>query len=189
MKEIQLYIRLILAISIGVSCTTTRKSAAYYQENKEAIDELRRYYDTLYQQQPFSAGFTDKSLNYYVMQINTDTLRAIYTNETKNKGLWENIYMFQYDTVMLKKMAVKMKQVKCLWLTRASYYLDEQKESFTFISFGSALIDKPFVENKYYVLVFLDHKIDHPELEARIKKGKLVPIDDLVYFTISNSYR
>ena len=52
-----------------------------------------------------------------------------------------------------------MKQLKCLWIGRSNYYMNDEKVPFTFISFGSALIEKPFVENKFYILVFLDKKI------------------------------
>jgi len=189
MKRIQIYPFLLWIIAIGFSCATARKSEKYYQENKVAISELRTDFDVLYRQQPFSAGFTDKSFKFYAMQIITDTLRAIYTNDTGKKELWENVFRFHYDTMLLKKMAAKMKQLKCLWIGRSTYYMDEQKVPFTFISFGSALIEKPFVENKFYILVFLDKKPEHPELEDRVKKGKLVPIDDLVYFTIGSNYR
>jgi len=86
-------------------------------------------------------------------------------------------------------MARKMKQLKCLWLSKTTDWLGEQKETYTYISFGSALVDKPFVEDKYYILIFLDHKINHPVVEGKIKNGDLVPVDDLVYFTIGSSYR
>jgi len=189
MKRIQTYSFLLGIAAISFSCATTRKSEKYYQENKAAISELRADFDVLYRHQPFSAGFTDKSFKFYAMQIVTDSLRSIYANDTGKKELWDNIVTFHYDTALLKKMAGKMKQLKCLWIGKSDYYMDEQKVSFTFISFGSALIEKPFVENKYYILLFLDKKLDHPELDDRVKKGKLIPIDDLVYFTIGSNYR
>jgi hypothetical protein len=189
MKRIQIYPFLLCVIAISFSCATTRKSEKYYQENKVAISELRADLEVWYRHQPFSAGFTDKSFKFYSMQIVTDSLRAIYANDTGKKELWDNIFTFHYDTARLKKMAGKMKQLKCLWIGRSNYYMDDQKVPFTFISFGSALIEKPFVENKFYILIFLDKKIAHRELDNRVKKGKLVPIDDLVYFTIGSNYR
>ena len=41
------------------------------------------------------------------MQIVTDTLRSIYTSDTRKKELWDNIFRFHYDTALLKKMAAK----------------------------------------------------------------------------------
>ena len=189
MKLNPLYIFLAWFSVICFSCTAERKSAKYYNDHKTDLATLKTYYDSLYRKQPFSAGFTDKSCRYYVMQINTDTLRSVYTTDTKKEELWKNVLRYQYDTVLLNKMAQKMKQLKCLWLNKTTDWLEEQRETYTYISFGSALVDKPFVEDKYYILIFLDHKINHPEVEGKIKKGELVPVDDLVYFTIGSSYR
>ena len=189
MKINSLCVLLMWLVAICYSCAPERKSAKYYQDNKADLTALKTYYDSLYRKHPFSAGFTDKSCRYYVMQINTDTLRSVYTTDTKKDELWKNVLRYQYDTVLLNKMARKMKQLKCLWLSKTTDWLGEQKETYTYISFGSALVDKPFVEDKYYILIFLDHKINHPEVEGKIKKGELVPVDDLVYFTIGSSYR
>lgn len=73
-KAIRLFIPILLMLAIGQSCSPERKSASYYQENKKEINELKNEYDALYRQQAFSAGFTDKTFKYYVMQIITDTL-------------------------------------------------------------------------------------------------------------------
>jgi len=189
MKLISFNILLIWITVTCFSCGAERKSAKYYQENKADLATLKSYYDSLYRTQPFSAGFTDKSCKYYVMQINTDTLRSVYTTDTRKGELWKNVLHYQYDTVLLNKMAQKMKHLKCLWLAKTTDWLGEQKETYTFISFRSVPIDKPFVEDKFYILVFLDHKIEHPIVNDNIKKGKLVPVDDLVYFTIGSSYR
>ncbi len=189
MKLNALHIFLAWIMVTCFSCGAERKSAKYYQDNKADLVVLKTYYDSLYRTQPFAAGFTDKSCKYYVMQINTDTLRSVYTTDTRKGELWKNVLRYQYDTVLLNKMAAKMKQLKCLWLGKTTDWIEEQKETYTYISFGSAAVDKPFVEDKYYILIFLDHKIDHPEVETNIKKGKLVPVDGLVYFTIGSSYR
>ena len=166
-----------------------RKSADYYEKNKEAITQIRYYYDQLYSHQPFSIGFTDKSFKYYVMEVTTDTLRYIFNTDQSETKLFETILRFNYDTLLLQELAVKMKEIKCLWLDKSSFYVDEKKETVTFLSFKSAMVDKPFVENKYYVLVFLNHKLEHPDLKAKVKKGDIVKINDLVYFAIGNRFR
>jgi hypothetical protein len=166
-----------------------RKSADYYEKNKEAITEIRSYYDQLYSQQAFSVGFTDKSFKYYVMEVTTDTLRYIFNTDQSETKLFETILRFNYDTLLLQKLAFKMKEIKCLWLDKSSFYLEEKKETVTFLSFKSAKVDKPFVENKYYVLVFLNQKLEHPDLKAKVKKGDIVKINDLVYFAIGNRFR
>ena len=187
MKAIKLFISILLTLAIGQSCSPERKSASYYQENKKEISELKNEYDALYRQQAFSAGFTDKTFKYYVMQIITDTLRAIYNNEKRKDELWQNVLRFHYDTVALKKMAAMMKEIKCLWVGKTDHYFGEKREVFTYISFQSA--DKAFRENKYYVLILPDRKVDYPEVQEQIKKGKIVQLDSLVYFATTNTYR
>jgi hypothetical protein len=187
MKAIQLFIPILLTLAIGQSCSLERKSASYYHENKKEISELKNEYDALYRQQAFSAGFTDKTFKYYVMQIVTDTLRAIYNSEKRKDELWQNVLRFNYDTVALKKMAAMMKKIKCLWVGKTDHYFGEKREVFTYISFQSA--DKAFRENKYYVLILPDRKVDYPGVQEQIKKGKIVQIDSLVYFATTNEYR
>ena len=171
---------------VSTFCSPERKSADYYYKNKVEINELRSNFDYLYQQQPFAAGFTDKTFKYYVLQIMTDTVRAIYNNEKYKDEIMKNILRHNYDTTRMRTLGNQMKKIKCLWLGRESYYVDEIKDNFLYISFKSA--DKVFRENKYYILVFLDHAIDSNDLE-RIRKRKLVKIDSLVYFTTTNRYR
>jgi hypothetical protein len=191
MGKCKLYVCLLSILAGWSSCAVNspRKSTAYYEKNKVAIHELVDYYNNLYQHQPFSVGFTDKSFEYYLMEVTTDTLRYIYNTEKSEEKLFETIGRFKYDTSQLKKLAAKMKEIKCLWLDKTFFYLDEKKEIVTFLSFKSVAVDKPFVENKYYVLVFLEHKLDHPAIKARIKKGELVRVNDLVYFMIGNRFR
>ena len=184
----------ILSSIIGLtlcSCAVhaPRKSADYYEKHKDEITEVRKYYETLYSHQPFSLGFTEKSFKYYVMEVTTDTLRYIYNTEQSEKKLYETILQFKYDTAMLRQLADKMKEIKCLWLDKSSFYLDGEKESVTFLSFKSLKVDKPFVENKYYVLIFLNHELKDVEAKARVKKGELVRINDMVYFMIGNRFR
>ena len=192
MKRISRHGYLFLMIVGLTSCMTSskRKSEDYYRENQKVITEMRKSYDKLYQQQAFSAGFTDKSYKYYVMEVNTDTVRYIYNTEKAERAqLNATISRFQYDTAMLNDLAVKMKSIKCLWLSKASFYVAEKRETVTYLSFKSAKNGGFFVENKYYILIFLEHPITSEDIKARIKKGDLVKIDKLVYFTIGNKFR
>ena len=187
MTPTKLSITISFVVMIILSCSPERKSGSYYYENKNEINQLKNEYDALYRQQAFSAGFTDKTFKYYVMQITTDTLRAIYNSEKRKNELWQNVLNFGYDTVTLKKMAAMMKRIKCLWVGKTDYYFGEKREVFTYISFQSA--DKAFRENKYYVLILADRKVDYPEIKEQISKGKIVQIDSLVYFATTNTYR
>jgi hypothetical protein len=191
MKKIKLVSLLFwVAVSL-VSCTAAskRKSADYYNQNKTALDNLQKLYEQLYRQQPFSAGFTDKSYKYYTMEVKTDTVRYVYNTEKNKEQVYSMIDRFNYDTMKLKELSAKMKTLQCLWLSKSSFFVNDKKETVTFLSFKSAAVNKPFVENKYYILIFLPHPITSPDIKERIKKGDLVKIDELVYFTIGSKFR
>jgi hypothetical protein len=179
----------LLVIISSCMMRAQRKSAAYYNKNQVLITHMLDSYEQLYNEQPFSIGYADRSYRYYIMYILTDTLRYIYNTRTGSDRLSELIHRFNYDTALLKDLALKMKQIKCLWLDKMSFYLDNKKDTATFLSFKSVLVEKPFVENKYYILLFLQHTPANPEIKARLKKGDLVRIKDTVYFMIGSHFR
>ena len=103
--------------------------------------------------------------------------------------MYETITKFNYDTVVLRRMSETMKEIRCLWLTKPSFFLEGVRESVTTLSFRSVQVEKPFVENKYYILIFADKEFQNEEVKAKIKKGDIAKIKDGVYFMIGNSFR
>ena len=183
-------IALVAIVCLGACASASkRKSADYYEQNKAVINETLQLYDQLYQQQPFSAGFTDKSFKYYLLEVTTDTLRYIYNTDNNDQKFYEVIQKFQYDTTKLRGLGERLLAIKCLWLSKASFYVNEKRETVTFLSFKSKSTDKPFVENKYYILIFLPYPIESPNITERVKKGSLIKINDLVYFAITSKFR
>lgn len=191
MRWIKFIILLIVPISAMFSCASSanRKSSDYYVENKVAIQEILGEYENLYATQPFSAGFSDKSFRYYVMEVQSDSVRYIYNTEKNLDHLKNTVAKYKYDTAALSSLAKKLKAIECLWLSKSSFFIDEKRETVTFLSFRSVSSRKAFVENKYYILIFAPHKIENDQIQARIKKGELVKIDDQVYFTIGSNFR
>jgi hypothetical protein len=191
MKHSAIYCFAVVLIVGLMSCaaTTTRKTASYYKQNKKQISEMRSLYEQLYRHQPFSAGFTDKSCKYFLMEVRTDTVRYIYNTEKNKPQVYQTIHRFQYNSDLIQELTKRMRALKCLWISKSSFFMDEKRETITYLSFKSAARDQPFVENKYYILMFLNHPINSPEIKARIRRGDLVKIDELVYFTIGSGYR
>jgi hypothetical protein len=191
MKLLTTYLFVSATISAMLSCavTTTRKTENYYRQNKTQITEMRSLYEQLHQHQPFAAGFTDKSCKYFVMEVRTDTVRYVYNTEKNRPQVYETIHRFHYNTDRIQELTKRMRTLKCLWISRSSFFVDEKKETITSMSFKSAVGEQPFEENKYYVLMFLNRPLNSPEIKARIRKGDLVKIDELVYFTIGGNYR
>jgi hypothetical protein len=183
------FLALLLACLTGCFTASKGKSADYYRENKAALEDLRNQYEKLYSHQPFSAGFTDKSYSYFTMEVNTDTVRYIYNTKKNSQQVAHLIDRFDYDTAQLRAFAIKMKELKCLWLSKSTFFVNEERETVTFLSFDAAAGNKPFVEQKYYILIFLNHPIVSQDIKKRIKKGTLVKIEELVYYRIGNGYR
>ncbi len=192
MRVVVVHIIVLLILAGLASCTASkgRKTEAYYEKNRMAIEQLRRQYDRLYAQQPFSIGFTDKSYQYYVMEVTTDTVRYIYNTEKSENRLYDMIDHFKYDTGTLASLARQMKELKCLWVDKSFFYVEGKKEIVTFLSFKSVLFDQPFVENKYYILMFTRNSFEkHDEVKARLKQGDIIKIRPNVYFFIGNRFR
>lgn len=191
MRQIKLYGFGFLMISLLASCAASRgrKSADYYNENRQTITEIQQLYEDLYKQQPFSAGFSDKSHKYYLMEVTTDTVRYIYNTEQNKQQFYSTIFRFNYDTSKLRELGEKMEAIKCLWISKSSFYVDEKREAVTFLSFRSVSSNRLFVENKYYILVFLNHPPVSEFEKEKIKKGGLIKIDNTVYFMIGSGFR
>ncbi|MFT3750009.1 MAG: hypothetical protein QM768_16955 [Agriterribacter sp.] len=191
MKRIEIYLYLFLLVGMLVSCASSskRKTADYYHQNESTIKEIMQLYDQLYEQQPFSAGFSDRSFKYYLMEVSTDSVRYIYNTEKNKEVFYSTIFRFNYDTVKLKSLGEKIRDIKCLWLSKSTFYINDKPETVNFLSFKSVSSGKLFVENKYYILVFLKHPISSPDINARIEKGDLVKINDLVYYMIGSGFR
>jgi len=179
------------ACILGASCAmkVERKSASYYLKHKQEITDILNNYHALYNKQPFSCGFTDRSYKYFVMQIMTDTVRYIYNTELNKATLYKAVKLVRYDTARLSLMMNQMKNIKLLWMDKTSFWVNEKEEIVTFLSFKSVAVEQPFTENKYYILLFTDQRLDIPELRERLKKGDLARIEDKVYFMIGNQYR
>lgn len=191
MRWIKLFLVLPLALLIAAGCASSagRKSASYYTEHKDSIQSILSLYEQLYAQQPFSAGFSDKSFQYYLMEVQSDTVRYIYNTEKNTEHLMQTVQKYHYDTAVLADLAKSLKAIQCLWLSKSSFFINEKRETVTFLSFRSVSSRKAFVENKYYILIFIPHTIKDERIESRIKKGDLVKIDNHVYFTIGSNFR
>jgi hypothetical protein len=192
MKQLILYALISMSAIFILGCTATskRKSENYYYQNKDQITEILKLYERLYTHQPFSAGYSDKSYKYVTMEVITDTVRYVFNNKGDSKTkLFETIRKFDYDTAMLKELSERLKTIKALWLSKAIFNVNGKKEAVTFLSFKSVLVEKPFVENKYYILLFPPHAVNNPEAKAKIQKGDIVMINDSVYFMIGSKFK
>lgn len=178
-------------VLLMASCTAakTRKSEKYYLENKQMITEIRQLFNTIYEHQPISAGFSDRSCKYFVLEVLTDSVRFIYNGKRNRPQLVEAVERFSIDTTQIRLLASKMQAIKCLWISKRSFYVNRQRETVTFLSFKSTSRTSVFTENKYYTLIFPPAPIFSTHFRERIKRGDLVKVEDGVWFTIGSNFR
>jgi hypothetical protein len=166
-----------------------RKSADYYQQHANELQLIKRRFDSLYSIQPLSIGFTDKSFKNYFSEFTTDTVRWVYNNETGADSLAVLFSKVGYPPEVFDSILFSMRNVRCYWIDKVKRYVEGKPAYFTYLSFGSVPINKPFVENKYYVLIFPEGNIALKAIKQRLLRGGIIAINDSVFFSISNRFR
>ena len=166
-----------------------RKSTDYYYQNTALLHQLKNNFDSLYKVHPLSVGYTDKSFRYYFVEFPTDSVRWIYNNESGSDSMALMFKKAGYELDMFYRLIDSMKKVKCLWIDKTKRFIEGKPAYFTYMSFGSVLVDKPFVENKYYALIFPNDPNALFAVKRSAKRGGVVAINDTVYFTIANRFR
>ncbi|ADQ17472.1 hypothetical protein [Leadbetterella byssophila] len=182
---------LLSLIPLLSSCFTSkvRKSEEYYFINEGSIKDLLKNYDKMYQKQPFALGFSDRRFSYYTLIMYTDTVRYIYNSKLKRELVFEEMMKSPLQNEELTQLAQQIKELECLWIDKSELYLEGRKIPATFLSFKSLLFHRPFEENKYYILAFLDSPLPKTTTTRRLRKYGYHEVGHNVYFTISNRFR
>jgi hypothetical protein len=162
------YLAVLLSLWCCTSCFVQKqeKSESFYLENKAPIDELIRSFNTLHDKEPFAIGFSDKRFKYYTFQMYTDTVRYIYSTHMDKKLVFDEMYKSKITESEIRVIAQQIKDLKCLWIHKSDIFIDGVRTPATHLSFKSVLFNRPFDENRYYNLVFLETSIPHHHPKA-----------------------
>lgn len=166
-----------------------RKSEEYYFENEAALRKLVKDYEGMYAKQPFAFGFSDRRFSYNTLIMYTDTVRYIYNTKLKRDLVFQEMRESALSNADLSTLAKQLKAVDCLWVDKGDLYLEGRKVPATFLSFKSLLFHRPFEENKYYILAFLDTSLPKATATRRLRKYGYHEVGKNVYFSISNRFR
>ncbi len=166
-----------------------RKSEDYYFENRPALETLLKDYEALYRKQPFAIGFSDKRFSYYTIIMYTDSVRYLYNTHMNRKLVFDEMRQSSLTVEDLTGIARQIKDLKCLWIGKNELYIDNRKTMATNLSFKSQLFNRPFEENKYYILSFLETRMSKAATTRRLRKYGYHEVGRNVYFTISNRFR
>lgn len=181
----------ILGLLVISSCVSTKekKSAKYYFQHEKKIDEIISAYDDLYKQQPFNLGFSERDYSKIGMDIITDTIRYAITNQLRTNAIHEAVVAFGYDTIKLRKLYMDLYEIRAIWLGRDEVYHHEAGSSVTYLSFRSVAVGNPFLDRKFYTLVFFDKKYMDEEFKKKLDKQGYKLVKDNIYFNIMNRFR
>ena len=193
----------ITTIVLGIllfSCSQKYISTKYYYLNKNTLDNIEQSYMKLYLQRPFTLAFTDKKFETLSFDFITDSLTYIYEFNIKEKRLLDTLIKFNLNTTEATELINKMRSIRCTWVNKFDYYVDDTKKSLVFLSIKPVDINSLFSNKKYYILTYF------PKKQYYDKEGRLVNnrkrrqlqkvngdifkrINDTVSYTVSSTFR
>jgi hypothetical protein len=188
MKKI-VYLILILMLFASCMALKQKKSEDYYFKNEAAINEILQLFKGLNKTQPLSLGFSSRSFKSIGVEINTDTVRYVINNDQSLNLFYLGLETFKYDTIALRKIYQKMYDIKALWIGKSHYYYEGRQQELTFLSFRSVMFGNPFLDRRYYALIFLDYKNIDPEKENAIAAAGYKKVKGNIYYTIADNFR
>jgi len=190
---------LVLAGTI-VSCSPKNISTRYYFQNKKTLDKIETSYKQLYQQAPFNVGFTDREFKTLSLEIITDTLSFIYEFSLHEPRLKDTLFAYHLNAPAIIELINQLHSIRCAWIDRSDYYVDEKKHSLIFMSIKPVALKRPFAYSKYYVLTYFEQPQYFDSQGRLLNKRKLNElrkingeifkrINNKVCYTISGKFR
>jgi hypothetical protein len=181
----------ILILAGLVSCVSMkeRKSEKFYLQNRETIKSILSTYDSLYAYIPFNIGFSDRGFTKVGMDIITDTVRYAITNLQSVELFRRTIQGFHFDSARIRGLYEDLYSIKCIWLGKADFYFRGNRELLTYLSFKSVASGNPFLDRKYYTLVFFEPGLIQEEMYEKIASAGFKRIDTDIYFGILGKFR
>ena len=182
---------LFISMLILFSCVSMKekKSAKYYFQNETKITEVINRYEELYKQQPFNLGFSERDYSNVGLDIITDSIRYSITNQQRTDAIQKAVLAFGYDTVKLRKLYIDLYEIRAIWLGRDEMYYHDKKSIVTFLSFRSVAVGNPFLDRKYYTLIFFDTSQIDDNFKIMLDSQGFRQIKDNIYFNIMGKFR
>lgn len=203
MKICNLNYLLFVVILFLSSCATIipqQYAKKYYQKNEFTITRIEENYKKIVVVKPIVLEFSDNEFNHINVEIKTDSIRYIYEFDLKKTDFCDTLQKFGYHTVAVVKLIKDMKLIKCTWINKLDYYLDDVKQSLIFMSMRPISIEVAFANRKYYILTFYKQP-QYYDAEGKLldKRNRVLlrkinneifwRINDRVCYTISNHFR
>lgn len=187
-------------VSQLVSCSPKNISTRYYYQHEKQLDRIEETYKELSAQHPFTIAFTARNFKTVAIEIITDTLSYIYEFGVDEPRLADTLTAYQLKAPKLINLIRQMQFIRCAWIKKYDYYVDEEKQSLIFMSIKPVALKAPFAYSKYYVLSYFNQPqyfdddgnlLDKKQLRwLRKINGEIFKrINSKVCYTISGKFR
>lgn len=191
MNNSRLHILCIIALTgLLFSCASTKQfSTNYYYLHEKTLTDIERSYKILYEQKPFSVGFSDRSFNEISLEIITDSIRLIYEFGIREPRLQDTLSKYGLPATAVTDLVNQMKSIRCIWINTLDYYSNNQQRSLVYLSIKPATFTIPFTIEKYYILTFYpqpQYFDSDGRLLATRRQRKLRKINDNVFHRIND---
>ncbi len=183
-----------------LSCSSKNITSNYYYQHEKVLDRIEESYKKLYLEQPFTIAFTDRGFETISLEIITDTLSYIYQFEINEKRLTDTLVAYHLNETKILELIRQMKSIRCTWVNKLDYYVDEKKNTLILISIKPVALNAPFSYKKYYTLTYFPQPqyfdsagqlLDKRKVR-RLRKisGEIFKrINDRVCYTVSGNFR
>lgn len=185
---------------LQASCSPKNISTRYFVENERVLDKIESSYKQINSKTPFNLGFTSKDFNTVSLGIKTDTILYIYEFKTAETRLADTLIKYGLPAAAVIDLITQMQSIKCIWINNYDFYVDEKKQSLTFISIKPVALKALFSTQKYYIITYFQKRqyfdakgqLLDKRSERRLRKingDTFFRINNKVCYTISENYR
>lgn len=193
-------IAILFIASFILSCSSKTISTKYYYQHEKVLTSIEESYKKLYQQDPFTVAFTDRSFKTVLLEMITDTLTYRYEFSLDEKRLSDTLVKFRYNAEKIIDLMKQMQSIRCTWINKLDYYVDEKRNYLIYMSIKAVALKSPFSYQKYYTLTYFPQPqyfdsagqlLDKRKLR-RLRKinGEIFKrINDKVCYTITGNFR
>jgi hypothetical protein len=192
MRNRKTILLLVVMSCFFASCSTTIPShypERYYKQNETAITAIESNYSNIYKKKPLVIAFADNAFQYVTVEMKTDSMRYVYEFKVAEKRLADTLQKFGYDTQSVLKLIRDMQLIKCTWVNKLDYYVDDKKQYLIFLSIRPKAFDVMFSGKKYYTLTFYSQP-QYYDAEGRLldkrNRKRLRKINNEVFWRINS---
>jgi hypothetical protein len=193
--------RVILSAALINACSCTAVNIVkYYKGHQPILDSIQHSFKNAYRERPFSIEFTNRPFTRISLELMTDSLKYIYEFTVGEERMQDTLIKFGFKPSVISTLIRQMQSGQCAWINQLDFYVEEQKQSLTYISLWPRVFTFPFVNKKYYILAYFaqpQYFDDRGNLLAGRRRRRIrqintevfKKINDTVCYTLSDRFR